>query len=138
MSSPKDTIDKYCFLLILINSSCYLQTLRCTLPWVITITTQRVSFLPVKASFMRKLQNCGRNGWIQSLQLLLKKVHLSFNFHSSLIMETNAHENYTKKTTKIFIYFLLLLVGLHRRILHRRTGEQERFQNAGAKHKPLL
>lgn len=137
MSSPKDTIGKYCFLLILINSCCYPQTLRCTLPWVITITTQRISFLPVKASFMRKLQNSGRNGWIQSLQLLLKKVDLSFNFHSSLIMETNAHENYTKKQQKSFI-FLLLFVGLHRRILHRRTGEQERFQNAGAEHKPLL
>lgn len=43
----------------------------------------------------------------------------------------------TRKNNKN-IYFLLLFVGLHRRILHRRTGEQERFQNAGAKHKPLL
>lgn len=54
--------DPHDFLLIVINSNCYPQTLRCTLPWVIMITTQRINSLLVKASFMRKLQNCGTNG----------------------------------------------------------------------------
>lgn len=60
--SPKNTMNKYHFILILINSSCYLQILRCTLPLVIMTTIQRISSLPAKASYMRKLQNCGRNG----------------------------------------------------------------------------
>lgn len=46
----------------LINIHPYLQTLTCTLPWVITITTPRTSSLQAKASFMKKLQKCGRNG----------------------------------------------------------------------------
>lgn len=50
------------FSFTLINIHPYPQTLRCTLPWVITITTPRTSSLQAKASFMKKLQKCGRNG----------------------------------------------------------------------------
>lgn len=50
------------FLFILINNCCHLQTLRYTLPWVIMIITLRINSRLVKAYFMRKLQNCGRNG----------------------------------------------------------------------------